>query len=213
MSAIYNFLGNSIYFVMAAVAAWGAYCVIIVFNRVKQKQFKSEQIQSGFLQALEEPLLRGEYEQASQICTGDRRALCQLCQLAIDNRQIGFAKIKQLVSDRFQRDVLQDLEFRLSWVITVIKTGPMLGLLGTVLGMMAAFEKLAASKTVQADKLAGDIQFALITTALGLAIALPLTMAVAYININIRKMEDMVSFGLNQFLEVYRQAIIRHPVS
>jgi biopolymer transport protein ExbB len=213
MSAIYNFLGNSIYFVMAAVAAWGAYCVIIVFNRVKQKQFKSEQIQSGFLQALEEPLLRGEYEQASQICDGDRRALCQLCQLAIDNRQIGFAKIKQLVSDRFQRDVLQDLEFRLSWVITVIKTGPMLGLLGTVLGMMAAFEKLAASKTVQADKLAGDIQFALITTALGLAIALPLTMAVAYININIRKMEDMVSFGLNQFLEIYRQAIIRHPVS
>jgi biopolymer transport protein ExbB len=213
MAAIYNFLGNSIYFVMAAVAAWGAYCVIIVFNRVKQKQFKSEQIQSGFLQALEEPLLRGEYEQASQICDGDRRALCQLCQLAIDNRQIGFAKIKQLVSDRFQRDVLQDLEFRLSWVITVIKTGPMLGLLGTVLGMMAAFEKLAASKTVQADKLAGDIQFALITTALGLAIALPLTMAVAYININIRKMEDMVSFGLNQFLEIYRQAIIRHPVS
>jgi biopolymer transport protein ExbB/TolQ len=213
MAAIYNFLGNSIYFVMAIVAAWGAYCVIIVFNRVKQKQFKSEQIQSGFLQALEEPLLRGEYEQASQVCDGDRRALCQLCQLAIDNRQIGFAKIKQLVSDRFQRDVLQDLEFRLSWVITVIKTGPMLGLLGTVLGMMAAFEKLAASKTVQADKLAGDIQFALITTALGLAIALPLTMAVAYININIRKMEDMVSFGLNQFLEIYRQAIIRHPVS
>ena len=213
MAAIYNFLGNSIYFVMAIVAAWGAYCVIIVFNRVKQKQFKSEQIQSGFLQALEEPLLRGEYDQASQVCAGDRRALCQLCQLALDNRQIGFAKIKQLVSDRFQRDVLQDLEFRLSWVITVIKTGPMLGLLGTVLGMMAAFEKLAASKTVQADKLAGDIQFALITTALGLAIALPLTMAVAYININIRKMEDMISFDLNQFLEIYRQAIIRHPVS
>ncbi len=213
MAAILTFLGNSIYVIMAIVAAWGAYCVIVVYNRVKQKQFSDEAVQSGFLEALEEPLLRGDYEVASQICAGDRRALCQLCQLAIDNRQIGFAKIKQLLSDRFQRDVLQDLDFRLSWVVTVIKTAPMLGLLGTVMGMMAAFEKLASSKSVDATKLAGDIQFALITTALGLSIAIPLTICVAYITINIRKMEDMVSFGLNQFLEIYRQAIIRHPVS
>lgn len=213
MEAIYTILGNSIYFVMALVAAWGAYCVVIVLNRVKQKQFTNEATQNGFLQAVEEPLARGEYDMASQVCEGDRRALCQLVQLAIDNRQIGFAKVKQLLNDRFQRDVLQDLDYRISWVITVIKTAPMLGLLGTVLGMMAAFQKLSASKTVQADVLASDIQFALITTALGLTIAIPLTICIAYVNVQIRKMEGLVSFGLNQFFEIFRQAIIRHPVA
>lgn len=213
MGSIYTFIGNSIYFVMAVVAAWGAYCIIVVLNRIRQKQFSNETQQAGFLKALEEPLVRGEYDSASQMCDGDRRALCQLSQLAVDNRQVGFAKVKQLLGDRFQRDVLQDLDYRLSYVITVIKTAPMLGLLGTVLGMMAAFEKLSASKTVQADQLASDIMFALITTALGLTIAIPLTLCVAYINVQIRKMEDLVSFGINQFLEIFRQAIIRHPIT
>ena len=50
--------------------------------------------------------------------------LCQLTTLAIENRHLGFEKVKYLVADRFQRDVLADLEFRLSWVNTVIKSAP-----------------------------------------------------------------------------------------
>lgn len=213
MGEVFNFLGNGIYAVMAAVAAWGAYCVIIVFNRVRQKQFASEETQVAFLEAIEQPLGRGDYHGATQMCEGDRRAVCQLSQLAIENRQLGYAKVKQLVADRFHRDVLQDLEYRLSWVNTVIKSAPMLGLLGTVLGMMGAFSKLASSTSVDSTKLAGDIMFALITTALGLAIAIPLVLCTAYINVQIRKMEDLVSFGLNQFLEIFRNAMIRFPGS
>ena len=56
-----------------------------------------------------------------------------------------------------------------------------------------------------------DIQFALITTALGLAIAIPLVLCTAYINVAIRKMEDLVSYGLNQFLEVFKECNIRFP--
>lgn len=209
---IFTVLGNIVYVVMAIMAAWGAYCVIVVFNRVRQKQFASEEQQGGFLEAVEEPLLAGRYQDASELCAGDRRALCQLSQLAVDNRTLGFGKVRQLLLDRFQRDVLQDLDFRLSWVNTMIKAAPMVGLLGTVMGMMAAFSKLSAAKTVEPDALAKDIMFALITTALGLAIAIPLTLCTSYINIQIRKMEDLVSYGLNQFLEMFKNAIIRHPV-
>jgi biopolymer transport protein ExbB/TolQ len=138
--------------------------------------------------------------------------MCQLAQLAIDNRKLSYNKVQQLVADRFQRDVLQDLEHRLSWVYTVIKSAPMIGLLGTVLGMMAAFAKLAVpDANVEVAKLAQDIQFALITTACGLAIAIPLVLCTAYINVAIKKMEDLVQYGLNQFLEVYKETRRRHP--
>ena len=73
-------------------------------------------MQTLFLEAVEEPLSKGDYDAAAEVCDGDRRATCQLAQLAIENRKIGFGKVKQLVADRFQRDVLQDLEYRLSWV-------------------------------------------------------------------------------------------------
>jgi biopolymer transport protein ExbB len=114
-----------------------------------------------------------------------------------------------LLVDRFQRDVMADLEHRVSWINNVIKTAPMLGLLGTVLGMMAAFGKLAASQNVKPDMLASDISFALITTAIGLAIAIPGTIAVASINVRIRKMEDLVSAGLARLLEIFGDAARR----
>ena len=212
MEHIFTYLGYVIYVVMAMIAMWGAYCVVMVAARVRQKQFVGEEQQTAFLEALEEPLSKGEYNAAAEVCDGDRRATCQLAELAINNRKLGFAKVKQLIADRFQRDVLQDLEYRLSWVYTVIKVAPMIGLLGTVLGMMAAFAKLAIpNANVEVAKLAQDIQFALITTALGLTIAIPFVMCTAYINIQIKKMEDLVGYGINQFLEIFREANIRYP--
>ena len=91
------------------------------------------------------------------MCDGDPRAVAQLALIAINNRQIGYAKTKHLVMDRFQRDVLSDLEQRLSWVNTVIKSAPMVGLFGTVMGMMGAFGKLANQANVSPDVLANDI--------------------------------------------------------
>ena len=212
MDQVFTILGNVIYFVLFLIALWGAFCVVMVWSRVRQKQFANEDQQTLFLEAIEDPLSKGNYDTAVELCEGDRRATCQLAQLAIENRKIGFGKVKQLVADRFQRDVLQDLEYRLSWVYTVIKTAPMVGLLGTVMGMMAAFSKLAdKNATVEVPALAQDIQFALITTALGLAIAIPLVLCTAYINVAIRKMEDLVSFGINQFLEIFKESNIRYP--
>ena len=212
MDQVFDILANAIYLVIFLIALWGAFCVIMVWSRIRQKQFTNEEQQTLFLEAIEETLSRGDYDAAIELCQGDRRATCQLSQLAIENRKIGFAKVKQLVADRFERDVLQDLEYRLSWVYTVIKTAPMIGLLGTVLGMMAAFSKLAdPNATVEVNKLAMDIQFALITTALGLAIAIPLVLCTAYINVAIRKMEDLVSYGINQFLEIFKESTIRYP--
>ncbi len=209
---MFDILGKVIYVVLFLIALWGAYCVVMVWARVKQKRFENEEAQSIFLEALEEPLSQGDYEAASEICTDDRRAMCQLCQLGIDNRKLGYAKVKQLVTDRFQRDVLADLENRLSWVYTVIKAAPMVGLLGTVMGMMAAFEKLAVpGQSPDPTALAKDIQFALITTACGLAIAIPLVLCTTFINVQIEKMKDLIAYGMNQFLEIFREALIRYP--
>ena len=209
--SVFEILGFIIYVFMFCIALWGAFNVIMVFIRVRQKQFDREDQQTEFLEAIEEPLGRGDYDSAVEVCDGDRRAMCQLSQLALENRRLSFAKVKQLIADRFQRDILQDLEHRLSWVITVIKAAPMIGLLGTVLGMMGAFGKLAGSESVEAQALANDIMFALITTACGLAIAIPLVLAVAFINIRIKKMEDLVGYGINQFLEIFKEANIRYP--
>ena len=205
--SVFGILGYLIYFLLAVVALWGVFCVVMVWMRVARKRFRSESDQVEFLDALEKPLNSGDFEAAAHLCEGDERAMPQLAQLAIANRGIGYAKVRQLVLDRFQRDVLADLEHRLSWVSTVIKSAPMLGLLGTVIGMMGAFATLATAETVDATRLADDINVALRTTAAGLAIAIPLVLCTASVNVRIRKMEDLVAAGLTRFLETFRSAL------
>ncbi len=204
---VFNLLGNLMYLVLALIALWGAFCVVMVWSRVREKRFRNELDQSEFLEMLDEPLAQGDFDAAGNLLEGDRRAMSQLALLAIVNRDIGYSRVRQLLVDRFQRDVLADLEYRLSWVNTVIKSAPMVGLLGTVMGMMGAFKTLATQENVKPDQLAGDISLALVTTACGLAIAIPLLLATASINVRIRKMEDLVAAGLTHFLESFRSAL------
>ncbi|MBN2216397.1 MAG: MotA/TolQ/ExbB proton channel family protein [Pirellulales bacterium] len=204
MQQIMAFANNSIYFALGIVALWGAFCVIVVWRRVGQTRFRNEEEQEEFLDAIDEHIGARDFEKATEMCDQDDRAMSQLALLAVTNRDMGYRKIRTLITDRFQRDVLADLEYRLSWVYTVIKTAPMLGLLGTVMGMMGAFANLASGQKVDTVKLADDISFALITTACGLAIAIPLVLCTAFINVRIRKLEDLVGVGMTRLLETIK---------
>ncbi len=204
-SVIINFLAKGCYLALGGVALWGAFSVIVVWRRVAQSRFRNEESQEEFLSQLDEALRIGDFDAVTELCQDDARVIPQLALLTVSKRSLGYAKLRSFVVDRYQRDVLGDLEHRLSWVYTVIKSAPMLGLFGTVLGMMGAFSKLATGdKNVDPTMLAGDIQVALITTALGLAIAIPLTLCTTSINIRIRQLEDLVGIGLTRLFEAMR---------
>lgn len=206
---VYSLIADSIYFALAVVALWGIYCVVIVWTRVAAKRFKSEDAQNDYLDEVSEPLEEGDFEAALELVEGDSRAIPQMVELALENRELGYQKVKALVIERFQRDVIADLEHRLSWISTVIKSAPMIGLFGTVFGMMGAFKTLATAESVDPTMLAADINVALRTTACGLAIAVPLIIATASVNIRISKMEDLVGAGLNRFFEAFRNGLSR----
>ena len=204
---VFDIAGIVLYTLLGITAFWGGLCVIVVWMRVGQKRFRSESEQDAFLDALEKPLSEKDFDAISAACQADRRAMPQLIYLAVVNRRIGYSKVRQLVLDRFQRDVLADLEHRLSYVNTVIKSAPMLGLLGTVVGMIGAFATLSSEGAGDPTALAGNIATALYTTACGLAIAIPLVMCTANINVRIRKMEDLVGTGMTRFLDTFRSAL------
>jgi biopolymer transport protein ExbB/TolQ len=208
-SAVFNFIGQASYVALAAVAIWGAYYVILVLSRVNAKRYKTEAQQDEFLDSIEADVRRGNFDAVMAACEGNKKAIPMMVAYACKNRAFGFAKTRQLTLDRFQRDVIADLDYSVAWVITVIKTAPMLGLFGTVVGMMGAFGKLAAATNVNPTDLAGDIRVALETTAIGLTIAIPLVMCMAAIHNRIRHMQDLVGSGLARFLEAFKMGLAR----
>jgi len=211
-SAIFNWIGFSSYFMLAGVALWGAYFVVLVLTRVGSKRFKTETLQDEFLDSIEVAVRKGDFDSVQEACAGDKRALPMMISLACANRAMGFSKTKQYVLERFSRDVLGDLDIRIAWVVTVIKTAPMLGLFGTVMGMMGAFGKLAAAANVNPTDLAGDIRVALETTAIGLMIAIPLVMCMASITNRLKQMQDLVGSGLTRFFDAFKEGLAREEL-
>jgi biopolymer transport protein ExbB len=208
-SEIFNVVGQLSYVALAAVALWGAYYVFLVLTRVNAKRFKTEVVQDDFIESIEEDLRRGNFNAVQERCEGDKRALPMLVVYACKHRSFGFQKLRQMTLDRFQRDVIADLDYSIAWIVTVIKTAPMLGLFGTVVGMMGAFGKLASATNVNPTDLAGDIRVALETTAIGLTIAIPLVMAMAAIHNRIRHMQDLVASGLSRIFDAFKVGMAR----
>lgn len=202
MDKVISLVGNSIYLAQALVAAWGAYCLILVWMRIGQRSFPNLNSQDEFLNQIQEKLHSGREQELVAELAADPRALSRLTLFGLQHRDYTPARMKQAMSDRLEQDFLVDLDHRLTWVNTAIKTEPMLGLHGTVLGMIGAFGKLATAENVKPEGLAQDISLALITTAVGLTIAIPLIIALSGMNIKISKMEDVVGSGISRLLEI-----------
>lgn len=211
METLFTIIANVVYVLLAALALWGAFCLVIVWRRVSQTRFSSEAEQDEFFEVLETELQDEDYAAAAEICEDDRRAMPQLTLYAIENRDLGVQRVRRQLAERFQKDVLADIEHRLSWISTVTKSAPMVGLFGTVLGMMGAFQALASSTKVDPADMAENIGVALVTTACGLAIAVPLVIGTASINIQIRKMEDLIATGLSRLMDTLESSMEAEP--
>lgn len=104
----------------------------------------------------------------------------------------GFLELKAALEEVGQLQVAR--LYRLTDGINLIASiAPMLGLLGTVVGMVGAFDAIqAADGPVRPDALAGSISQALITTVLGLIVAIPCTAAYTYLRTRIDTLVDEV---------------------
>lgn len=206
-TAILDLVNNAVYPLQGLIAIYGMFLVVLIFRRIAQKRFSSQAAAEAFLGEIRDLVQQRQFEQAAQVCDSPpywSKAVPQLILVALANRDRPVAKLRELLAERFATDILSDFEYRMAWVNTIIKTAPMLGLQGTVLGMISAFAKIAGRQKTGVDPsmLANDISFALWTTAIGLAIAIPLVLVSASIHVRLGKLQDGVQQQLESFLQM-----------
>jgi biopolymer transport protein ExbB len=201
-----SWLEDASYGFLALNFLWGLYCVILIWRRILQLRFRSLEAETAFVEEIEGLLKARDYNAATERCDYDFRALPRLCLLMLANRQLEYSQLRQLVSTSLQRTILADLEHRLGWIVTVIKNGPLLGLFGTVLGMMAAFGRIGTGEKVQPAQIADEISVALICTAMGLATAIPLGYILATLNIRVRQLQESLDANLGRILQYFRRS-------
>ena len=196
--------GNACYVFLAINFLWGLYNIIVGFRRVKELSFANHDEQNEFMEQVMEPLRGAHYDSVAEMCDDDARALPQLIHLAVSSRGMGYDQLRQVVTEVLQRDVMGDLEYRTNWIATVIKCGPLLGLFGTVLGMMAAFGRIGTGEKLQPSQIADEISIALICTAMGLGTAIPFNFMLASLATRVRTFQDALGAGLVRVLDVMK---------
>ena len=96
-------------------------------------------------------------------------------------------------------------ESRLNLLASVISISPMLGLLGTVTGMIRAFTNISKYGAGDAAIVADGIAEALLTTAAGLMIAIPVIVVYNYLNRRLEKMENEIDDMVTNIINIFRR--------
>jgi biopolymer transport protein ExbB len=142
---------------------------------------------------VEAALASGGIEAAKELCRNTKGPVASIYYQGLDRAKEGLESAEKAVV-AYGGVQMGQLEKNVSWLSLFIAVAPMLGFMGTVIGMIQAFQKIAAVGNLSASLIAGDIQVALLTTVFGLITAIILQVfynyIVAKIDSIINDMED-----------------------
>lgn len=149
---------------------------------------------TGFMDQVREMVLKGEIEPARQLCKKVNNPYSRMIEKGLMRVGKPMSDINLAIENEGKLEITK-LEQSLSMEATIAGAAPMIGFLGTVIGMMAAFHEMNTSgNSVELDQLAGGIMQAMVTTAAGLVIGI-----IAYLAYNILVGRiDKVAFKMDE---------------
>lgn len=125
-----------------------------------------------FIRSVEELLKKQKISEAIFLCQNDISSIAKIFLAGLKNSRKGMWLVKEAIEERGSREATI-LEKNVGILSTVANLTPLLGLLGTVSGMIKTFKAISVQGIGNPAPLAGGIAEALITTAAGLCIAIP----------------------------------------
>jgi len=125
------------------------------------------------LRDVDELITQGRLDEALAICNDSGAPAATVLRAGLQRHDQGTDRAMQAIENAGAIEVA-GLESGLVWLATLSNVAPLLGFLGTVIGMIQAFQAIEIAGEVEATLVAGGIKVALITTATGLTIAIPI---------------------------------------
>ena len=150
-----------------------------------------------FMRGLANLIEHRRFAEAQMECASTPTPVTRVIHAAILRHQATRAELKDIVTEAGQLEVPR-LERRLGLLATIAFVAPLIGLLGTVIGLIEAFVNVSAqSGFAGATDIASGIYQSLLTTAAGLVIAIPCAVGYAYLSSRVNAlMHDMERAGI-----------------
>ncbi len=138
---------------------------------------------------VEDALASGGVDAAKEVCRNTKGPVASIFYQGLDRMDEGVEAAEKAVV-AYGGVQMGQLEKNVSWISLFIALAPMLGFMGTVIGMIDAFDKIQSAGTMEPSLVAGGIKVALLTTVFGLIVAIILQVFYNYI---VAKIDSIVN--------------------
>jgi biopolymer transport protein ExbB len=156
-------------------------------------------------QELEDYFNQEQYEEALELCNVERNLLTDVVRAGLSRIDSGYERMQEAMQEAGEESSVQ-LQQKISYLSLIGNISPMLGLLGTVSGMVGAFGKIAQMTNVKPAVLAGNINEALVTTLLGLTVAIPVMCAFQFFSNRVTRIVLEASTMVSDMMERFKPA-------
>lgn len=142
-----------------------------------------------FVLEVEEAVKTGGVEAAKEVCRNTRGPIASIFYQGLDRSDEGIDVVEKTIVS-YGSVQMGQMEKGMVWLSLFIALAPMLGFMGTVIGMIQAFDQIQAQGDISPAVVAGGIKVALLTTVAGLIVAIFLQLFYNYI---VNKVDTMVN--------------------
>jgi biopolymer transport protein ExbB len=139
--------------------------------------------------SVDDALSAGGVEAAKEVCRNSKGPVASIFYQGLDRYDDGIDSAEKAIVS-YGGVQMGLLEKNISWLSLFIALAPMLGFMGTVIGMIGAFDAIAVANDISPAVVAGGIKVALLTTVFGLVVAIILQIFYNYI---ISKVDSIVN--------------------
>jgi len=165
---------------------------------------RSRYLKTTDVTTLSQMLVARQYERAVEYCRRHPGPFADLVSAMVEHRHAPYDELKEILEDTGRHQLL-GLQRGLPALATITAGAPLLGLLGTVLGMIKIFSVVASAGGSITEKLSSGIAEALITTATGLIIAIPVLFVHSFLEARAVSILADIEAQLLDFLHLVRR--------
>lgn len=161
------------------IGACSVGALAVLFERLWSLR-RARVVPQSFVATLRDLIVKGQKAEAQVLSENNSSSIAAVLAVVLKNRAAGRGAMKEAALETGRREAIA-LERFLGVLGTVAAIAPLLGLLGTVTGMIRVFQDVTTSGIGNPADLASGIWEALITTAYGLIVAIPALVAYRYL--------------------------------
>jgi len=192
--------GGAVGWIIIGLSVLGVALIIDNFVNMRKQKLAPPEV----VDEIEALIEAGEYQEAMELCEAEPNYFTNIVAAGLPRLNASFEAMEKAVEEMAEEEQVK-LFMKLGWLSLIAAVAPMLGLTGTVLGMILAFKVIAATKgAADPADLADNISLALITTLLGLFVAIPMTAGFVWLRNRVVKSTLEVAAVVEDIFERFR---------